>query len=240
VLDAIRFRAADAGLFLDLDGTLAPIAPRPEDARILDGVAEVLESLAGKMRVVVVVTGRPGEEALSMVGAARVRYEGVYGTESAASELPDEVARKVRQVIAVEPSAWVEDKRVSLAVHFRQARDPEAARGVLSVALDEIARTHGLEVAPGKAVLELMPPGGRRKGAVVLRIADELGLRAALVAGDDDADMDAFQALDELRARGLATAKVAVDGPETPPALLRSADVVVDGPTGLLEQLRSL
>jgi len=240
VLDAIRARAADAGVFLDLDGTLAPIVARPGDARVVDGAAEVLESLARRMRAVVIVTGRPAAQALSMIRAAKVRYEGIYGSESSGKTLPSDVAEKVRQVVAIEPSAWVEDKDITLAVHFRQAADPEAARAALELALGEIALSHGLELAPGKAVLELVPPGGRSKGAVVRRIADELGLRGAIAAGDDDADLDMFEALDDLGGRGLASWKIAIRGAETPTRLVERADQVVDGPEELLELLRTL
>ncbi|MGH2488242.1 MAG: trehalose-phosphatase, partial [Candidatus Limnocylindria bacterium] len=79
-----------------------------------------------------------------------------------------------------------------------------------------------------------------RKGGAVERLVGEHALRAALFAGDDEADLDAFAALDRLRSNGLITVKVAVRGDETPPGLVDSADEVVDGPEGLVELLRQL
>ena len=88
-------------------------------------------------------------------------------------------------------------------------------------------------------VLELAPADTPGKGAVVLRQASARGLDAVLYAGDDEADLDAFAALDRL-APATATAKVAVRSAETPNALLEAADIVVEGPAGLLTLLRTL
>jgi trehalose 6-phosphate phosphatase len=78
------------------------------------------------------------------------------------------------------------------------------------------------------------------KGGVVERIAGGSELQAVLYAGDDVADLDAFDAVDRLAAKGLATVKVAVRGDETPAGLLDAADVVVEGPAGLVALLRGL
>ena len=72
------------------------------------------------------------------------------------------------------------------------------------------------------------------------RLAAELGLRAALYAGDDLADLEAFTALDRLAGEGLAALKVAVQGEETPDELLAAADLVTEGPEGLVDLLRQL
>jgi trehalose 6-phosphate phosphatase len=89
-------------------------------------------------------------------------------------------------------------------------------------------------------VLELMPKGRPMKGDAVERLAREHALEAVLYAGDDHADLEAFGALERLRARGVATVGVAVRGDETPAALVQGADLVAEGPAGLVEILRSL
>ena len=104
----------------------------------------------------------------------------------------------------------------------------------------EIAEHRGLAVVRGKMVIELAPPDMPGKGSVVLREVRARSLSACLYAGDDLADLLAFEALDELRAEGVGTAKVAVRGPETPAALIEASDVVVDGPPGLVGLLRGL
>ena len=89
-------------------------------------------------------------------------------------------------------------------------------------------------------VVELVPPGRPMKGAAVERISGEHGLEAVLYAGDDRADLDAFAALERLGAAGTVAIRVAVRGDETPSELVEAADVVCDGPAGLLGLLRTL
>ena len=89
-------------------------------------------------------------------------------------------------------------------------------------------------------VLELVPVGAARKGGVVERLASAEGLRAVLYAGDDLPDLEAFEALDRLRTSGMATVKIVVAGPGTPAELSAAADVVVEGPQGLVSLLREL
>jgi trehalose 6-phosphate phosphatase len=134
----------------------------------------------------------------------------------------------------------VEDKGGSLAVHYRQAPDPVRARGTLVQPLEEVAASARLEVIEGKMVIELVPPGRPLKGGALERLRAEHGLEAILYAGDDLADLDAFEALDRLRETGVLAIKVAVRGEETPTELLASADIVADLPGGLVELLRSL
>jgi trehalose 6-phosphate phosphatase len=134
----------------------------------------------------------------------------------------------------------VEDKGASLAVHYRQAPDPRAARAALIVALQPIASSSGFDVVEGKMVVELVPEGRPMKGAAVERLAREHGLEAVLYAGDDNADLDAFAALDRLADEGVHVVRVAVHGDETPTALEAGADLVVEGPRGLVATLRTL
>ncbi len=136
--------------------------------------------------------------------------------------------------------AWVEDKGASLAVHYRQAPDPADARAALLHSLTPIASAGGLELIEGKMVLELVPPGRPMKGGAVERLAGEHELDAVLYAGDDHADLDAFEALDRLAADGVRAVKVAVRGAETPEVLLAGADIVVEGQPELVALLRSL
>jgi trehalose 6-phosphate phosphatase len=212
--------------------------PRPEQARPVPGAREVLKALAGIYRVVAVVSGRRSEEVAAMVDVPGLRYFGLYGMEEAAPELMVAVAPQVEVAAEAVPEAWVEDKGGSMAVHYRQAPDPARARDVLAAVLQDVASSAGLELVEGKMVIELVPPGRPRKGGAVERLVGENDLRAALFAGDDVADMDAFEALDRLRDRGLLAVKVAVAGPETPSPLVDAADLVVDGPGALVELLR--
>ena len=227
---------------LDFDGTLAEIVARPEHARPVDGAREALIELAGRFRTVAIVTGRRSEEVAALLDVPKVRYFGLYGLEEAAPELVAVVAPRVQAAAAAVPEAWVEDKGVSVAVHYRQAPDPVSARGELLVALQPVATEAGLELIEGKMVLELVPPDRPFKGGAVERLVGEHALEALLYAGDDHADLAAFAALDRLSASEDidVAVRVAVRGPETPPALIEAADVVAEGPEGLVDLLRTL
>ena len=240
MLEALRSRASHAGLLLDFDGTLSEVVARPELARPVPGARDALAGLVGIYALVAVITGRRAEEVATLLDVDGVSYEGLYGMQEAAPELAFAVLPQVEAAASIEAAAWVEDKGASVAVHYRQATDPGAARSALVAALAPVAASAGLELAEGKRVIELVPPDRPLKGGAVERLAGEWALEAALVAGDDLADLDAFDALDRLAERGLLTLKVAVRGEETPEELLDRADIVVEGPARLVELLGRL
>lgn len=213
---------------------------RPESAAPFDGARAALADLVQRYAVVAIVTGRRSEEAAGLLDVAGVRYEGLYGISEASADLVLALVSRVEQAARVEPAAWVEDKVASIAVHYRQATDPARAHALLVGALEGIAAGAGMVLLEGKMVLELVPADRPMKGGAVERVAGEHRLRHVLFAGDDRADIDAFDALDRLEARGLGTVRIAVRGEGTPPELIAAADVVVDGPGGLIELLRSL
>jgi trehalose 6-phosphate phosphatase len=167
-------------------------------------------------------------------------YEGLYGMGESAPIMPVEAVSHAESAATAVPGAWVEDKGGSVAIHYRQAPDPAAARAALVLALERIAPEMGLEMAEGKMVVELVPAGRPRKGGTVERLVARHRLSGALFAGDDVADLDAFASLDRLASEGFLAVKVAVRGAETPDVLIDSADVVVDGPEGLVGLLRQL
>ena len=231
-------RAPRAGVFLDVDGTLAPIVARPELARILPGIGPTLARIAKRLEVVAVVSGRPSEQVRDLVGVDGVVIVGTHGLEderSMAAEILEEV-----EAAAAAVGAWVEPKGAAAAVHFRALEDPEAAEAASRGPLDAIAATHDLEIVPGKRIIELTPAGRPRKGGAVERIAREHRLEGVLFAGDDVGDLDAFAALERLRAQGLWTCGVVARGDVTPPEVEAAADVVVDGPVGMAALLASI
>lgn len=238
----MRERPGSAGLLLDFDGSLSEIVARPELARPVAGAAEVLSRLARRYAVVAIVTGRRSGEVEELVGVPGVRYEGLYGLEEeeGAPPLDPSLRPLAEAAAAVEPAAWVEDKGASLAIHYRQAADPPAARSRLAEVLRHLAEEAGLGLVEGNMVLELVDRDHPMKGAAVERLAARHELEAVLYAGDDRPDLDAFAALDRLAGSGVHAIRVAVRGAETAPELVSAADVVVDGPRGLVELLGQL
>jgi trehalose 6-phosphate phosphatase len=231
-------RAPRAGIFLDVDGTLAPIVARPELARILPEIGPTLARLAERLDVVAVISGRPSEQVRQLVDVDGVVVVGTHGLEDEPPMRP-EVLKEI-EAAAAAVGAWVERKGAAAAVHFRALEDPEAAEAASTVPLAAIAATHELEIVPGKRILELTPAGMPRKGGAVERIVRGRELEAVLFAGDDVGDLDAFAALERLRAQGLWTCGVAARGHDTPPEVVAAADVIVDGPLGMSALLASI
>ena len=229
--------SAHSAILLDFDGTLAEIVARPELAAPVDGAREAVAGLVGRFGVVAVISGRPTDDVRALVDVEGVRYVGLYGLEVTA--VPAGVREAADVAAALVPEAWVEDKGGSVALHYRQAPDPESARRGLLSALRSVPA--GFDVIEGKLVVELVPADRPRKGGAVRRVIEEAGAAAALYAGDDLADVEAFAELDLLgEERHLRAVRVAVAGPETPQALLAAADLRVEGPPGLVAMLRDL
>jgi trehalose 6-phosphate phosphatase len=236
-VDAIRGAAPRAAILLDFDGTLSPIVGRPELARIEHGMREVLGELVSAFELVAVVTGRPSSAVEPLIEVDGIRVEGLYGLAARASEVPDVVAEGVARVGATLPGSFVEPKGATIALHVRGTRDPDAAGAQALRALAPLAEAADMRIIGGKRVLELVPRDAPLKDAAVRRLLSSVEVDAAMYAGDDAADLDAFAALDAATATGV---KVAVRGPETPAAVLDAADVVVEGPRGMRDLLRAV
>jgi trehalose 6-phosphate phosphatase len=132
--------------------------------------------------------------------------------------------------------AEVEDKGLSLVVHTRNAS--VGAQERLAEPVGELARRVGLEVHHGRRVLELRPPGFDKHDALLALADPRPG--SVLFAGDDLGDGRAFDAVDELRAAGVPGLTVFSDSDEGPASVRARADVVVNGPAGVVAFLRDL
>ena len=234
----VRFRSEPerAAVLLDVDGTLAPIVERPEDATVPEATRREVERLAGRYALVACVSGRPAADARRMVGLDGVEYVGVHGLER--DPRAREYAPLVERLVETADWPWRVETKAGLtaAFHYREVDDAEAEAPIGRVVA--LAGELGLEVQRGRKVVEARPPIDADKGTAARALLAERGLERALYAGDDTTDLDAFRGLDEAE---LDTAvKVAVASPESNPALLNSADFVVEGPAGLLELLRQL
>jgi trehalose 6-phosphate phosphatase len=242
-LEPLRSHPERSAILTDFDGTLSPIVEDWTAAAPLHGVRDVLEELASRYEVVGVISGRPVSYLVDHLGT-KIRLAGLYGLESMVDGEPltADGAEAWRPQVqhAVESAtnrfgSLVEHKGLSMTAHFRTR--PELEREIRAWADREQKRT-GLELRAAKASVELHPPVDFDKGTVVEAIVN--GLDHACFLGDDVGDLPAFDALDRLRERGVHTVKIGVKTAEAPPALLGAADIVVDGPTGALELLRTL
>ncbi len=226
-------------MFLDVDGTLSPIVARPDAARLQGGAREAIEALVPHLTLMAVVSGRPTREVAALIDIEGLTVFGSYGLGDLPDVRPD-VLDSVEAIARQITGARVEHKGGTVAVHVREAPDPDAAEAALARALSPIAAGAGMEIARGKRVLELVPAGRDLKGEAVERAIAAASLDAVIYVGDDLADLGAFAALDRAAAAGIAAAKIASRGPETPEALILDADLVVEGPEGVVRLLRIL
>jgi trehalose 6-phosphate phosphatase len=224
---------ARAALFLDVDGVLAPIVPRPEDARVPEETRAELRRLNGRYALVACISGRAGDDARGVVGVPELTYVGNHGLE--AEKGLDEWRSRLHELLATLDWPWLEDKGLTAALHYRAADDEDAARA----RLEEIAAqagSAGFVARFGRKVLEIVPPIEANKGTAVRRLLEQHRLRRALFAGDDTTDLDGFRALDGLE----VAVRVAVASDEGPAALREAADVVVSSPQELAAILRGV
>jgi trehalose 6-phosphate phosphatase len=234
-MDAVERLAAEpaeAAIFLDMDGVLAPIVERPDDAAVPEETREELLRLAGRYGLVAVVTGRDGEDARTRVGVDGIVYVGSHGLEL--NPAAETWARRIHDFAASVP--WpVESKRLTVSFHYRDAEDERAAVATLD-GVAERARDEGFTARYGRKVLEILPPVSADKGTAVRQLLEQAGARRALYAGDDTTDLDGFHALDGLE----LAIRVAVASDEGPPALREAANLIVSSPAQFLQLLRRL
>lgn len=240
--------AATAALFLDFDGTLAPIVDDPAAARVHPAARAALARLVPLLGTVAVVSGRPAEFLVDALDVEHLVYAGTYGLERIVdgqvvvdprvAPWLDAVARAADDAETALPGILVERKgRVAVTIHWRT--QPE--RGPEATAWAEAAAARlGLE-APlrGRMAVELRPPVPVDKGTTVVDLARDA--TTAAFAGDDAGDLPAFAALRALAGTGALrhAVTIGVASDEGPPEV-HDADVVVEGPRGLADLLDAL
>jgi trehalose 6-phosphate phosphatase len=247
---------AEAAIFCDVDGTLAAIVKRAEDASVPEKTSILLGALGRKYNCVACISGRSAAEARRLVGVGAIAYAGSHGAELLD---PGETRAKVAPAF----ESWtgrvrhfaqhfddvemrrlrvrLEDKGAIVAFHWRGVPDEDAARTRLEGVAQE-AEAEGLSIHWGRKVLEVRPPVPFNKGMAVRDLVARHSVRTALFGGDDATDLDAFTALEELRHDGKldAIARVGVRSPEGPPEIVERADLVVDGIAGFRDVLTVL
>lgn len=178
----------------DFDGTLAPIVEHPDTAVMRDSTRDLLARVAA-IYPTVVISGRARADVLSKLqGVAVEQVLGSHGAEAGA--MPPESRERVQGWIsAIEsalgeaPGIWVEDKGLSLAVHYRQYPKKAEARRRIHRATKDLEGAH---VFGGKEVVNIVEAGAPHKGTALAAARDRLGCDWVLFIGDDDNDEQAF------------------------------------------------
>jgi len=210
---------------------------------VAPGAIEALSQLRESGVRVTIVSGRPVEFLAAMMAPVHVDLIGVYGLERVIDGLGTEVAQadelralmsSIEQELASHlPSGMtVENKGMSITLHYRQ--HPQLADQAATLAAD-VRRRWPIDVRSAKQSVELHPRVETDKGSAVLEF---VGSESSVVyIGDDEGDLPGFAALDVLERRGTSVLRVAVGSSELPALLESSADIVLDGPSGVVEFL---
>jgi trehalose 6-phosphate phosphatase len=194
--NALRSLAArDTLLAFDFDGTLAPIVDDPAAAALRAQTRHLLAQVA-QLYPCAVISGRPEEEVQRLLAGVTVWY--VIGNRGLHPQgAPETVRAEVERWMATlsgrlsgVDGLFIENKGVSLAVHYRRAAERGRARAAIEQAAALLGR---VRVVPGREVVNLLPEEGLDKGDCLARVRAQLGCAAVLYAGDDETDEAAFR-----------------------------------------------
>ena len=239
------FTGGRFGLFADFDGTLSAIAPTPDAARITPRNRELLTALRDVAALVAVVSGRGAADLAQRVGIDGLVYVGNHGLEEWVDGRVVPVPQAAPYTEAVSaaaaalgplllPGMHIEDKGVTLSLHYRATEDPDKAREQLLPQAQRIADANGLTLFEGRRIIELRPPITIDKGVAFERLVRQHQLDAAVFIGDDTTDVAAFQAAQVLRENGECRSyALGVVAAESPPEVAAYANGAVSSVEGV-------
>jgi trehalose-phosphatase len=254
----LRAEPERSAVLLDVDGTLAPITTRAADTSVPEQTREAVVAVVARFGLVACITGRRTVEARAIVGVDGLHYVGNHGTEilrrgrdepevrPGIAEWEPRVRALTGRLLDAATGAGADDLRLEdkgpiQALHWRGVADEEASAAVAEE-IGRRAEAEGLVLHRGRMVLELRPPVPFDKGAAVRWLLEDHELVAALYAGDDHTDVDAYDGLRGLLAEGALKHVVCVAAvdPGSPAAVADAADLSVEGTDGVRDLLEEL
>ena len=240
-------------LATDFDGTISEIASTPELAAVDPRSRELLTRLADRLPLVAVISGRGVEDARRLVGLPGIVYLGNHGLErwedGAAHVEPLALSYHValRSILEAArpalklPGLVIEEKETGASIHYRLTSDPAVAREQVISVLRDLTEDTGIQLVEGRRVVELRPSLDVNKGTALFDLLTRHPVRAAVYAGDDRTDLDAFTGLRRWEQQeGGRSLAVAISSPEMAADLRQAADVVVEGVEGWADLMDAL
>ena len=229
------------GLFLDFDGTLSEIVDVPDEAKLYENNGDILKELSSFFPITI-LSGRSVESLLERIEIPTLGYVGNHGMEiliddevifpSLAEPFLQNVGKAFEDLESSiqENKIFLENKKITISVHYRNVSDPERTKTELTPLIEKIASAHGLEMFAGRMIFELRPPVKIDKGTAFKELVRKQTLNAAIMIGDDVTDTHAFIAARDLRLANECDAySMAVIDDETASIVIKNADFTLAG-----------
>jgi len=243
-LDLIEevLRQSPLGLITDVDGTISPTAPTPQQASVSPLCYHYLSLLCSHLALVAAMSGRPAAEVKDMIKIDRMVYIGNHGlerwTEGHSEFLKDaqDYSTVVKDAIKeLTPSlsikgVIIEDKGLTATIHYRLCPEPQSAEKVILAAIDNSPLARSLRIIQERMAIDLLPPVEVNKGTATLDLIRGYNLQGCIYLGNDTTDIDAFRAIHaascDSNLQGIA---IGIISQETPEKLMTEVDFTLNG-----------
>ena len=243
-LDVIKeaLRRSPFGLITDVDGTISPSAPTPQQAEVTPLCRQYLSVLCNHLALVAAISGRPAAEAKNMINIDGMVYIGNHGLErwseghSEFTQDAQDYSRVIKAAIEeLTPllsmkGISIDNKRVTATIHYRLCHDPQSAERHILATIENSPHARSLRAIQERMAIDLIPPVNVNKGTATLDLIQEYNLRGGVYLGDDLTDVDAFRAIHaacrDLDFQGFA---IGIISQEMPEKLTDEADFTLNG-----------
>jgi trehalose 6-phosphate phosphatase len=235
-------RRSPFGLITDVDGTISPTAPTPQQASVSSLCHHYLSLLCNQLALVAAISGRPAAEVKDMMKIDGMVYIGNHGlerwTEGHSEFLKDaqNYSTVVKDAIKeLTPSlsikgVIIEDKEVTATIHYRLCPEPQSAEKVILAAIDNSPLARSLRIIQERMAIDILPPVEVNKGTATLDLIQGYNLQGGIYLGNDTTDIDAFRAIHaasrDSNFQGIA---IGIISQETPEELMTEADFTLNG-----------
>ena len=243
-LDLIEevLRRSPFGLITDVDGTISPVAPTPQQASVSPLCHHYLSLLCSHLALVAAISGRPAAEVKDMIRIDGMVYIGNHGLERWTeghielfkdiqdySKVIKDIIKDITPLLSIK-GVTIEDKGITATIHYRLCPEPQSVEKVILAAIQDSPQARGLRIIQERMAIDLIPQVEVNKGTATIDLVQEYNLQGCIYLGNDTTDIDAFRAIHaashNLDFRGIA---IGVISQETPKKLMIDADFTLNG-----------
>ena len=230
------------GLITDVDGTISPTAPTPQQAEVSPLCRQYLSTLCNHLALVAAISGRPATGVRNMIEIDGMVYIGNHGLERWAkghsefsknvqdySRVIKSAIKELTSLLSIEGIS-IEDKGITATIHYRLCPEPQLVEREIISAVEASPQASSLRIIKERMAIDLLPPVKVNKGTAILDLIQEYNLQGGIYLGDDITDIDAFRAIHtacrDLSFQGFA---IGILSPEMPEKLVAEADFTLNG-----------